>query len=172
MPTAHYTTRRDNFRQENHVMCGGLRHDCSGYRIVHVNLSMLDICDKASILFCCVTSCRWALLLVNWIGGETHAPESSTLIHYSSFFGIEGHVALDRNPGMGYNTLLLRLIPWYHLIACPQFHTLSDLIGSHNPTLTHCMPCSEAVCTIFYDRLWYDPVGWRTCDLSHERRTC
>ena len=30
MPTAHYTTRRalrDNSRQENRVMCGGLRHD-------------------------------------------------------------------------------------------------------------------------------------------------
>ena len=27
------------------------------------------------------------------------------------FFGIEGHVALDKNPGPVYNTLLLRLIP-------------------------------------------------------------
>ena len=27
------------------------------------------------------------------------------------FFGIEGHVALDRNPGPRYNTLLLQLIP-------------------------------------------------------------
>ena len=26
------------------------------------------------------------------------------------FFGLEGHVALDRNPGPGYNTLLLQLI--------------------------------------------------------------
>ena len=26
------------------------------------------------------------------------------------FFNIEGHVALDRNPGAGYNTLLLQLI--------------------------------------------------------------
>ena len=27
------------------------------------------------------------------------------------FFGSEGHVALDRNPGPGYDTLLLRMIP-------------------------------------------------------------
>ena len=34
-----------------------------------------------------------------------------SLIHYSAFFGSEGHVALDRNPGPGDNTLLLRMIP-------------------------------------------------------------
>ena len=28
-----------------------------------------------------------------------------------SVFGSEGHVALDRNPGPGYDTLLLRMIP-------------------------------------------------------------
>ena len=27
------------------------------------------------------------------------------------FFGSENHVALDRNPGTGYDTLLLRMIP-------------------------------------------------------------
>ena len=27
------------------------------------------------------------------------------------FFGSEGHVALDRNPGQGLNTLLLRMMP-------------------------------------------------------------
>ena len=27
------------------------------------------------------------------------------------FFGIEGHVALDRNPGLGHDALLLSLIP-------------------------------------------------------------
>ena len=31
----------------------------------------------------------------------------TSLIHYSAFFGSEGHVALDRNPGPGYDTLLL-----------------------------------------------------------------
>ena len=45
------------------------------------------------------------------------------------FFGIDGHVAVDRNPGLGYNILLLRLIPGDLLSACPnrQFHTLSSL---------------------------------------------
>ena len=33
------------------------------------------------------------------------------LIHYSAFFGSKGHVALDRNPGPGYDTLFLRMIP-------------------------------------------------------------
>ena len=33
-------------------------------------------------------------------------------IHYSAF-SINDHVALDRNPGLGYDTLLLRLIPRY-----------------------------------------------------------
>ena len=49
-----------------------------------------------------------------------------------SFFGIEGHVALDhvdRYPGPGYNTLVLQLIPGNLLSACPhrQFHTLPGL---------------------------------------------
>ena len=35
------------------------------------------------------------------------------LIHYSAFFCSEGHVALDRNPQQGYDTLLLRMIPGY-----------------------------------------------------------
>ena len=42
------------------------------------------------------------------------------LIHYSVFFGSEGNVALDRNPGPGYNILLLRLIPEDLLSACPR----------------------------------------------------
>ena len=52
-------------------------------------------------------------------------------VHYSTtplacFLGIEGHVALDRNPGLGYNTLLLQLIPGDLSSACPhrQFHTV------------------------------------------------
>ena len=42
------------------------------------------------------------------------------------FFGSEGHVALDRNPGPGYDTLLLQMIPGDLLSAFPhrQFHTL------------------------------------------------
>ena len=35
-------------------------------------------------------------------------------------FGSEGQVPLDRNPGAGYNTLLLRLIPGDLLSACPH----------------------------------------------------
>ena len=48
------------------------------------------------------------------------------------FFFSEGHVALYRNPGPGYNTLLLRLIPGDLLNACPlgQFHTLPSLLDS------------------------------------------
>ena len=51
-------------------------------------------------------------------------------IHCSDFLGSEGYVALDRNPGPGYDTLLLRLIPGDILSACPhrQFHTLPDLL--------------------------------------------
>ena len=48
------------------------------------------------------------------------------------FFGFRGHVALDRNPGFGYNTLLLRLIPGYLSSACPhrQFYTQPGLLHS------------------------------------------
>ena len=48
------------------------------------------------------------------------------------FFGSESHVALDRNPGPEYDTLLLRLIPGDLLSACPhrQFHTLPGLLDS------------------------------------------
>ena len=42
-------------------------------------------------------------------------------------FDMENHVALDRNLGPGYNTLLLRLIPvdLYSAYSLRQFHTLS-----------------------------------------------
>ena len=48
------------------------------------------------------------------------------------FFGSEVHVAQDRNPGPGYDTLLLRMIPGDLLSACPhrQFHTLPGLLDS------------------------------------------
>ena len=54
------------------------------------------------------------------------------LIHYSAFLSREGHVALDRNPRPGYDTLLLRLIPGDLLSACPhrQFHTLRGHLDS------------------------------------------
>ena len=48
------------------------------------------------------------------------------------FFGSKGHVALDRNPGPGYDTLLLRMIPGDLLSAFPhrQFNTLPGLLDS------------------------------------------
>ena len=55
------------------------------------------------------------------------------LLHYSTFSAAsEGHVALDRNPGLGYYTLLLQLITGYILSAYPhrQFHTLPGLLDS------------------------------------------
>ena len=33
------------------------------------------------------------------------------VVFFKSIIGSEGHVALDGNPGPGYDTLLLRLIP-------------------------------------------------------------
>ena len=62
------------------------------------------------------------------------------------FFGSEGHAALDRTPGRGYNTLLLRLNPGDLLSACPhrQFHTLPGLLDSQaalsNSYPNACMP--------------------------------
>ena len=48
------------------------------------------------------------------------------------FFGSEGHVALDRNLGPGYDTLLLRMIPEDLLSALlhRQLHTLTGLLDS------------------------------------------
>ena len=66
------------------------------------------------------------------------------------FFGSQGHVALDRNPGPGYNTLLLRLIPGDHLdsrVALPNSYP-NALRAMQGGSLYH-----------FYDGLWYDPAG-------------
>ena len=48
------------------------------------------------------------------------------------FLGSEGHVALDRNPGPGFNTLLLRFTPGDLVSACPhrQFHALPGLLDT------------------------------------------
>ena len=92
------------------------------------------------------------------------------------FFGSKGHVALVRNPGPGYDTLLLRLIPDL-FSACPhrQFHTLSGLLDSR-AALQNAYP--NALCAMqggnlyhFYDGLWYDPAGRRTHELPCERWT-
>ena len=81
------------------------------------------------------------------------------------FFGSEGHVALDGNPGPGYDTLLLRLIPEDLLIACPhrQFHTLPGLLDNR-ATLPNSYPSALRAMQggssyHFYDGLWYDPAG-------------
>ena len=79
------------------------------------------------------------------------------LIHYSAFFGSEGHVALDRNPGPGYDTLLLRMIPGDLLSAFPhrQFHTLPGLLDSWaalpNSNPNACMPMQGGSLYHFYD---------------------
>ena len=86
------------------------------------------------------------------------------------FFSSEGHVALDRNLGRGYDTLLLRLIPGDLLSACPhrQFHTLPGLLDSWaalpNSNPNACMPMQGGSLYHFYDGLWYDPAGRRTDD--------
>ena len=99
------------------------------------------------------------------------------LIHYSAFFGSEGHVALDRNLGPGYDTLLLQMIPGDLLSAFPhrQFHTLPGLLDSWaalpNSNPNACMPMQGGSLYHFYDGLWYDPAKRRTHDLPCERRT-
>ena len=66
-----------------------------------------------------------------------------------------GHEAVDRNPGPGYNTLLLQLIPRDLLSACPhrQFNTLPSLLDSRAALLNSypnaCVPNREAAYTIF-----------------------
>ena len=80
------------------------------------------------------------------------------LIH--AFFGIEGHVSTDRNPGPGYNTLLLRLILRYIYSACPHrlFNTLPRLSLDRH-----------FVSILWWS--WYESTGTRTHDLPHERST-
>ena len=91
------------------------------------------------------------------------------------FFGSEGHEALDRIPGTGYDTLLLRMIPGDLLSAFPhrQFHTLPGLLDSwaalpnSYPNALRSMQGGSLY--HFYGGLWYDPAGRRTHDLPCER---
>ena len=99
--------------------------------------------------------------LINWL-----------LNPLECYFGIEGHIALNRNLGLEYKILLLRLIPGDPLSACSheQFLTLSGLLDSR-AELSHsypnvCMPSREAVCTIFImvfgmTRLGCEPATYR-----------
>ena len=72
-------------------------------------------------------------------------------------FSIKGHVALQRDPEPGYNTLLLRLIPGYLYSAC-SYRQLPGLLHNQialpNSYPNTCMP--------FYDGLWYDLPGAST----------
>ena len=84
---------------------------------------------------------------------------------------------LDRNPGSGYDTPRLRLIPGDILSACPhnQFHTLliRGLLDSR-AALANSYPNAfvprrwRGSLYHFYDDLWYDPVGARTRYLPYE----
>ena len=59
--TLHDATRHDNSRQENRVMCGGLRHEVTRQDktgLVVSDLTMLDTCDKARFLYCRVVDPR------------------------------------------------------------------------------------------------------------------
>ena len=76
-------------------------------------------------------------------------------------FGSKGHVALDRNPGPGYDTLLLRMIPGDLLSAFPhrQFHTLPGLLDSWAALPSSypnaCVTMQGGSLYHFYDGLWY-----------------
>ena len=84
------------------------------------------------------------------------------------------YVALDRNSGLGYNTLLMQLIPedYYRASAhrhvhVVQFHTLPGLIDSWvslvllNSYPNACVPSRDERLYHFYDglRIRYDPTG-------------
>ena len=57
------------------------------------------------------------------------------------FFGCEGHVALDRNPGPGYDTLLLGMIPGDLLSAFPHRQYVCMYVCMHA-----CMHACMHVC--------------------------
>ena len=92
MPTVHYTTRQDKPRQENRVMCGGLRHDATRqdknrtlsqiYSIVRSLTTRPDFCLVMSRRVadprtlhdfpfgrCCLRSCRVVSCNVRWALG-------------------------------------------------------------------------------------------------------
>ena len=85
------------------------------------------------------------------------------------FFSSNDHVALDRNPGLGYNTLHLQLIPGDLLSACPhrQFHTLPALLDSLATlsTLMHvCQAGRQFVPFLWWSLVWpgRDSNPWPT----------
>ena len=80
-----------------------------------------------------------------------------------SFFGIEGHVTLDRNPGPGYNTLLLQLIN----VQVPnrQVHTLHCLLDSRaalpiaNSYINQPINFIQNIC-LYFNSLDVSYIGW------------
>ena len=72
-----------------------------------------------------------------------------------------GHVALDRNSGPGYNTLLLRLIPGDLLSACPhrQFNTLPGLLDSQ-AALTDSYPNACVPNSLYHFKMVFG-MTWR-----------
>ena len=100
-------------------------------------------------------------------------------------FGIKVHVALDRNPGPGYNTLLLQSIPGDLLSACPhsQFHTLPGLLNSRaaqqTPTLTHASQAGrQFVPFLWWSLVWTSqgtnlrPIAWEADTLTTKPSRC
>ena len=75
-------------------------------------------------------------------------------------FDSEGNVALDRTSGLGYNTLLLRLIPGDLLSASPlgQFHTLPGLLDSRVALLNSYPNKCAYACSQFVQFLWWSLV--------------
>ena len=111
--------------------------------------------------------------LINWF------------IHFSDFFDIEGDVALDRNPRLGYHTLLLRLIPGVLQSACHhgQFHTLPSPIHNRvallNSYTNAYVPSREAVIPFLWLSLvWPDqganswPTAWGEDTLTKKPSRC
>ena len=89
------------------------------------------------------------------------------------FFGFEYHVAINRNPGSWYKTLLLRSIPGYLFSVClhRHFRILSGLktVELHCQTFTLMLVCQAGGSLYhFYNGLWCDPAWVQTRDLLHE----
>ena len=132
------------------------------------NYTSFSSCERLRVWYWGRGKKWWHLTL--WFGLVWFKP-------LSCFFGSEGHVALDRNPGTGYDTLLLRMIPGDLLSAFPhrQFHTLPGLLDSwaalpnSYPNALRAMQGGSLY--HFYDCLCYDPAERRTHGLPCERRT-
>ena len=115
-----------------------------------------------------------------WIIKPSNQVSPSSVVWFNPlecFFGSEGHVALDRNPGLGYDTLLLRLIPGDFLSAFPhrQFHTLPGLLDSRAAppnSYPYALRAMQGGSLYHFYGLWYDLAGTQTHDLPCERRTC